>query len=118
MVEIKIKRIETVLFLMACIGLSAYLYLFALQVPVFVVKNGSPVEIVLTASWKGQSYDWGTLASGAEREYEVDEEAAIVFMATLPDGKRLVSSPPVYFTHGMVTHVFVSETSIEARSAL
>ena len=97
------------------IGAGAVVYLAVpyFSTPKFVVRNESGVSVEVTAHWKGQSRNLGSLSVGSERVFEVNDEAAMEFRAVYPSGQIITSEPGVYFTSGTTVIAVVTGSSIE-----
>ncbi len=100
------------------VGALAFLAAPYVATPVFTVTNGSNVSVEVSAHWREETKILGKLDPGSELEFEVNDEAAMEFKATKPDGSVLTSAPPVYFTSGTSTTAVVKESSIEVSTQL
>lgn len=81
--------------------------------PKFIVKNEAGVPVKVTSHWREKIKDLGELSPGAMIEFEVNDEAAMEFRATYPNGRVASSFPAVYFTSGTVTIAVVTDSSVE-----
>ena len=115
-----IKKLLLAFAVFFILGVGALVYLAAPYVatPKFIVKNESSTPVKITAHWRKNTKDLGELLSGSMIEFEVNDEAAMEFKVTFPNGLVASSSPPVYFTSGTVTNAVVTESSIEVGTQL
>ncbi len=115
-----IKKILIVLSVLVTlsVGILAFIAASYVATPVFTVTNDSNVSVIVTAHWREQIKSLGMLKPGAKLKFEVNDEAAMEFKATKPDGTVLTSLPPVYFTSGTSTAVSVTESCIEVSTQL
>lgn|GEM_PF-2212203 len=110
--------IGIIILLAFAVGTLAFLAAPYVATPVFTVTNDSNVSVEVSANWREETKYLGKLNPGAELKFEVNDEAAMEFKATKPDGSVLTSVPPVYFTSGTSTAAVVKESSIEVRTQL
>lgn len=115
-----IKKLLLDIVALMVIGVGTFAYVAATYVgtPKFTVKNQSGVSVEVTAYWREQSRNLGTLSPGEERVFEVNDEAAMQFQAVYPGGQVITSSPAVYFTSGTTVLAVVTESSIEVSAEL
>lgn len=115
-----IKKILIVIALLAALAAGTLAFLTAPYVatPVFTVTNDSSVSVEVTAHWREEAKSLGILKPGDKLKFEVNDEAAMEFKATKPDGKVLTSAPPVYFTTGTSATAVVKESSIDVSTQL
>jgi len=80
--------------------------------PSFRISNDSTQNVAVTARWRDQSRDLGTIEPGSTLSLTVRDEASIVFNVRYADG-RDIDSKPVYFSSGIITNVSISGASID-----
>ena len=114
-----IKKILIGITILSAFAVGALAFLAAhMAKPEFKVTNDSNVSVEVSAHWREKTKILGKLDPGAELKFEVNDEAAMEFKATRPDGSVLTSAPPVYFTSGTSTTAVVKESSIEVSTQL
>ncbi len=109
----KISRSLLALFIVIC-GVALYFAAPYFADPVFIVKNVLSEHVQVTAYWKKQTMDLGTIEPSGIKKFKLNDEAAIIFTALYPDGKK-VSSTEMYFTSGTVIHARITKSGIELR---
>jgi hypothetical protein len=82
--------------------------------PRFNIINDSAQNMTVTATWRNQTRDLGTIESGSTISLTVRDEASMVFYVRYADGREMVSAP-VYFTSGVTIDVSISEDSIDVQ---
>ena len=113
----KVLLAITILFMLG-IGMLFYLVAPLVATPKFFVINKSDVTVSVTAHWREKVKDFGKVPAGSKIEFEVKDEAAMVFHVTFPNGMVVSSSPAIYFTSGTVTDAVITESTVEVSTAL
>ena len=80
--------------------------------PRFRISNDSVQNVAVTAAWRDQSRDLGTIEPGATISLTVRDEAKMTFSVRYADGSKM-NSKPVYFTSGMTINVSITRESID-----
>ncbi|MGM0564318.1 MAG: hypothetical protein ACQES2_08305 [Pseudomonadota bacterium] len=68
--------------------------------PTFEVTNRDNEAASITAHWRQQEKDLGSLSPGETVQFDLSDEAGMVFIARYPDGQH-AASEPVYFSRGL-----------------
>ena len=105
-----IKTLE-VLAVLFCILLAA-LFLPSFFNPGFVVNNTTEQAVTVVALWREQSRDLGIIEAESSDSFNVNDEAAMTFRVTYPDG-RVLESNPIYFTNGLTVKATISGDKVE-----
>lgn len=117
-----IKKVLLAIAALFIIGIGMLLCLVALAplvvTPKFSVINESDETVTVTAHWREKVKNLGTVPPGSEIEFEVDDEAAMVFQVTFPNGMVVSSSPAIYFTSGTVTNAVITGFTVEVSTEL
>jgi hypothetical protein len=82
--------------------------------PRFNITNDSAQNVTVTATWKNQSRDLGSIESGSTISLTVRGEASMVFNVRHADGSEMASEP-VYVTGEVTIDVSISEDSIDVQ---
>jgi len=110
----QVRVIVAILFIGA--GSVAYFAASYVATPKFIVKNESDVNVEVTAYWKQQSKNLGSILAGGEQMFELNDEAAMEFRVAYPDGQVITSSPAIYFTSGTTVIAVVTESAIKVNA--
>lgn len=100
-------------FIILAIGALLYIATPYVATPKFIVKNMASTPVIVTAHWRTHTKDLGELAPDTSIEFEVNDEAAMLFNAIHPNGRISDSSPGVYFTSGTLVYAVITDTEIE-----
>ena len=114
MIRNQVRVIVAILFIGA--GSVAYFAASYVATPKFIVKNESDVNVEVTAYWKQQSKNLGSILAGGEQMFELNDEAAMEFRVAYPDGQVITNSPAIYFTSGTTVIAVVTESAIKVNA--
>jgi len=109
-----LKKTLLALSLVAVFGIVALVLLIQsyTYTPKFRVENNSSTTVQVTAKWRDQQKQVGELKTGSIVMFEVNDEAAMSFDVTYPDG-AVKSTTAVYFTSGTTVYVQINTGGIE-----
>ena len=82
--------------------------------PRFKISNNSLHAVVVTAKWRDQVRNLGTVEPNSSTALTVRDEASMVFDVEYADGRELYSES-VYFTSGMTIYVSIAEESVAVK---
>ena len=84
--------------------------------PRFEVNNRAAVAVTVDALWRDRQRRLPPLPPGASHRFRIDDEAAIRFRVTYPDGRSIVSEER-YFTGGSELFAVIGDGGVEVRYA-
>ena len=101
---------------LSILAFSALVYFIApyFADPGFIVVNNTKESINISAKWLDKKEEIGAIQPGASYEFSVNDEAAMIFTASVNNGE-ILQSTEIYFTSGTVVIAEVSNNGIEVR---
>lgn len=80
----------------------------------FELHNRSRQAVQITASWHAKTISIDLLQPSSTSRFCVNDEAAMVFTARFPDGRKMISRE-IYFSGGMNVRATITDQDIQLR---